>query len=82
MLTKITTLFLVSNIEDDVDRTKYRFEYNLVRADGIGTFSEIINLVSRGSAADLLSTSVRDCELPELTARIKLVLGRKMHCLN
>lgn len=71
IVTKITALFLISNIEDDVDRTRYRFEYNLVRADGIGTFAEVINSISRGSAADLLSIAVRDCELPELTNRIK-----------
>ena len=42
MVTKFATLFLVANIEDDVDRTRYRYEYRLVRADGIGVYADII----------------------------------------
>lgn len=42
MVTKFTALFLVSSIEDDVERTRYRFEHELVRADGIGDFSQTI----------------------------------------
>jgi hypothetical protein len=71
MVTKFTTLFLVSNIEDDVERTRYRFEYKLVRADGIGDFASAISEISTGSAADYLSVSVRDKEVTELIAKSK-----------
>ena len=43
LVVKLTTLFLVSNIEEDVDRTRYRYEYRLVRADGLGDYSQVIN---------------------------------------
>ena len=71
MITKLTALFLISNIEDDIDRTKYRYEYLLVRADGIGEYSNTINSVITGSTADLLSHPVRDNEMSELASKAK-----------
>ena len=71
MITKLTALFLISNIEDDIERTRYRYEYQLVRADGIGEFSNTINSIITSSAADLLSNPVRDNEMSELVSKAK-----------
>lgn len=70
MVTKTTTLFLVANIEDDVERTRYRYEYQMVRADGIGEYSDIISDIATGSAADYLPRCVRDVEIVELNSKL------------
>ena len=70
MVTKFTTLFLVANIEDDVERTRYRYEYRLVRADGIGEYADIITDISIGSAANYLPRCVRDVEIVELNSKL------------
>lgn len=71
MVVKITALFLVSNIEENTDRTRYRYEYQLVRADGIGDFSKIIIEIITGSAADYLVHEVSSTEKIELQSRWK-----------
>ena len=70
MVTKFFTLFFVANIEDDVERTRYRYEYRLVRADGIGEYADIINDIATGSAADYLPRCVRDVEIVELNSKL------------
>lgn len=70
MVTKFTTIFLVANIDDDVDRTRYRFEHQLVRADGIGEFAQAINSISTGSPADYLPATVCEREIVELNSKI------------
>ena len=70
MVTKFATLFLVANIEDDVDRTRYRYEYRLVRADGIGVYADIITDIAIGSAANYLPRCVRDVEIVELNSKL------------
>ena len=70
MVTKITAVFLVENIEDDVDRTRYRFEYQLVRADGVGEFAQVINSITTGSTADYLPDTVCSTEIVELNSKI------------
>ena len=81
MVTKLIALFLVANIEDDVDRTRYRYEYQLIRADGIGTFAEVIGQLLTGSAADLISSSLRDREVAEMTQKCKDTVWQKK-CLE
>lgn len=68
-LTKTINLFLVSAINDDNDRTRYRQEYNLVRANAIGDFTKSIDEILTGPPAQLLSTEIRDFELKELVQR-------------
>ncbi len=68
-LTKTINLFLVAAINDDNDRTRYRQEYNLVRANAIGDFAKSIDEILTGPPAQLLSSSIRDFELKELTQR-------------
>lgn len=71
MVTKFTTLFFVANIADDVERTRYRYEYRLVRADGLGDYSEIIGEIATGSAADFIPRCVRDVEIVELNSKMQ-----------
>jgi len=68
-ITKVISLFLVSAINEDKERTKYRHEHFLARANGIGDFSKIIDEVVTGPSAQILSSSIRDYELKELTQR-------------
>ena len=68
-LTKIINLFLVAAINDDNDRTRYRQEYNLVRANAIGDFAKSIDEILTGPPAQLISSSIRDFELKELMQR-------------
>lgn len=70
LLTKFTAIFLVENIEDDVERTRYRFEYQLVRADGIGEFAQAINSIATGSPADYLPSTVCEMEIVQLNSKI------------
>lgn len=69
-LTKLISLFLVSSITEDVDRSRYRHEYLLVRANGIGDFSKTIDEVLSGPSSDLIQSSIRDHECKELTQRL------------
>jgi len=69
LLTKTINLFLVAVINDDNDRTKYRQEYNLVRANSIGDFAKSIDEVLTGPPAQLLASEIRDFELKELVQR-------------
>ncbi len=69
MVTKMVTLFLVGNIKNDIDRTRYRYEYNLVRADGIGDYCKAISSISTGNFSNLLPKEIQSTEILELTCR-------------
>lgn len=71
MVVKFTALFLVSNIEEDIDRTRYRYEYRLVRADGIGDFSQVITELITSGAADFLVPDVAFTEKVEIQSKWK-----------
>lgn len=71
MVVKFTALFFVSNIEEDVDRTRYRYEYRLVRADGIGDFSHVITEIITSGAADHLVPDVAFTEKVEIQSKWK-----------
>ena len=68
-LTKMISLYLVASINEDTERTKYRQEYQLVRANAIGDFSKIIDEILTGPPAQLLTSKIRDFEIKELTQR-------------
>jgi hypothetical protein len=68
-LTKNITLFLVSAINEDSERTKYRYQYNLCRANALGDFSKAIDDIVIGPASQLITSNIRDYELKELTQR-------------
>lgn len=67
--TKIVALYLTSAINEDSERTRYRQEYNLVRANAVGDFAKSIDDILTGPSAQLLSSTIRDYELKELTQR-------------
>jgi hypothetical protein len=71
LLTKSVALFLVATINEDPDRTQYRLEHGLVRANAIGDFSKAIEDIVIGPAAQQISSAIRDYELKELTQRAK-----------
>jgi energy-coupling factor transporter ATP-binding protein EcfA2 len=68
-LTKTIALYLVSTINEDGDRTQYRLEHSLVRANAIGDFSKVIEEIVIGPAAQQISSAIREHELKELTQR-------------
>lgn len=68
-VTRVVTIFFISCIRDDVERTRYRFEYTLVHADGIGEFSSVLSNVLTGNTPNLLPGDVQDNEVKELTIR-------------
>ncbi len=43
---KIITCVIVSSLKDDSERTKYHYEYKMVRANGLGDWSSIIDEIS------------------------------------
>ena len=68
-LTKVISLYLVTCINDDSDRSRYRFEYTLARANAIGEFSKVIDEIITGPSSQLLTSQIRDLELKELNQR-------------
>ncbi len=68
-VTKLISLFLVSAINDDNERSRYRQEYLLVRGNAIGDFSKSIDEVLTGPSAQLLTSEIRDFEFKEMTQR-------------
>lgn len=70
-ITKNIALFLVAALNEDNDRTQYRIEHSLVRANSIGDFSKAIEDIVIGPAAQRLSSDIRDYELKELSQRAR-----------
>lgn len=70
MLTKTVTAGLVAALEDDPDRHRYRQLHRLVRADGIGEWTEAIDEMLTGPASTVLADAARD-EQKDLTQRVK-----------
>jgi energy-coupling factor transporter ATP-binding protein EcfA2 len=68
-LSKTVALYLVASINEDSDRTQYRLEHNLVRANAIGDFSKAIEEILVGPAAQKISSTIRDYEQKELIQR-------------
>lgn len=68
MLTKLIAAGLVSAIEDDRDRSRYRFLYSAVRANGIGDWAKIVGETLRGPALQHLNVKAR-IEQRELTQK-------------
>lgn len=70
MVLKITAAGLISAIEDDRDRHRYRQLHRLVRADGLGEWSSAIDDVLSGPASQYLLPAART-EQKELTQNLK-----------
>jgi len=69
-IVKIIALGIVASIADDKDRNRYRLEYALVRADGIGDWAKIIEDALAGPASQYLLYEAR-IEQVELTQMCK-----------
>jgi NB-ARC domain len=70
LITKLTTVALVSAILNDKERHRYRYFHRLVRADGIGEWSEVLDATLTGPASQFLQRQAR-VEQRELTQRCK-----------
>lgn len=88
MVTKIVAGFLVANLNDDLDRTRYRMEHTLVHADGIGEYADVISSLLTGNASNSLPREVQVLEMLELTSRAskipwaKNALDQLQQCLS
>jgi hypothetical protein len=69
-ITKLTTVAMVSAILNDKERHRYRYLHRLVRADGIGEWSEVLDATLTGPASQFLQRQAR-VEQRELTQRCK-----------
>lgn len=70
LIVKITSLFLIANLNEDKDRNRYRHLYRITRAGGIGDFSQVIMEILSGPASGNLSSAISDYELIELNNKI------------
>ena len=67
-LAKTIVLGLLAGIDDDTQRNRYRLLYSLVRANGIGDWSLVVEDATSGPASQFL-TSEAQAERLELTHR-------------
>ncbi|MDQ3621486.1 MAG: hypothetical protein M3463_03230 [Verrucomicrobiota bacterium] len=67
---KTTTLGIIAAITDDSDRNRYRLEHGIVRADGIGEWTRILEDALTGPASQYLLVEART-EQTELTKLCK-----------
>ena len=58
-VTKLVTAMLVGSINDDKDNSRYALEYELVRADGIGSWVDVLQKVCIGTPALLLDEQAK-----------------------
>ena len=56
-LYKLTVLGLLATMDQETDRQQYRLEHMLVRADGIGTWTEVISDLVSGPASGAVNGS-------------------------
>lgn len=67
-LVKLTCAGFISALCDDTDRHKYRLGHRLVRADGIGEWSAVLDEILNGPASQCLQIEAKS-EQRELTQR-------------
>jgi hypothetical protein len=67
-LCKLTVVGLLAALEEDDDRGKYRLEYELVRADGVGDWITALDAILVGPPSQNLIREFRD-EQRQLTER-------------
>jgi hypothetical protein len=68
LVTKIATAGMCAAVQEDSDRHRYALLHRLVRADGIGVWSQVLDEVVNGPTSRLLSAEVQ-VEKRELSAR-------------
>ena len=63
LIVKLTTAGLVAVLQDDVDRHKYNHLYQLVRADGIGDWAQVLDALLIGPSSQLLPSQARTAQI-------------------
>jgi hypothetical protein len=71
MLTKTVTSAIISGISNDLDRNQYRLLHRVVRADGIGEWSSVLDDALTGVPSQFLQSAIRDYEQRELTQKVE-----------
>ena len=71
LTSKLITAAAVAAVDDDLDRTRYGFEYRLLRADGIGEWERVLSELLTGPANALLRPETRP-HIFELTENSRL----------
>ena len=68
LLCKVATAGMCAAVEEDSDRHRYAALYRLVRADGIGTWAQVLDEVVNGPSSRLLSAEMQE-DKRQLSAR-------------
>jgi hypothetical protein len=68
MVCKIITLGIVASIGDSRDNHRYRLNYELVRADGLGTWAKVVNESIVGPSAQYIYEDARE-DVRQLTEK-------------
>lgn len=68
LVTKLATVAMIAAIEEDSGRRRYRLEYDLVRADGVGAYGSTLQSLVTGRGRSLLRQEA-GAELTDLTAK-------------
>ena len=76
MVVKIVGAGMIAAIDDDRERHRYRYMHRLVRSDGIGDWSAVVDEILVGTASQHLTEQAR-VEQSELTS--KNLLGSWQH---
>ena len=69
MITKTIISGMISSVIDDKNRNRYRLSHRVVRADGIGEWSSVLDDLLTGLASQFLDSDVRMNEMHELTVK-------------
>jgi hypothetical protein len=67
---KLTTAAFVASIDDDRERHRYRLLHSLIRADGIGDWSRVLDDALTGPAAPHMAAAVKEEDRRALTERL------------
>lgn len=72
MLTKTVVLGLISAIVDEKDRNRYRLQHRIVRADGLGEWSAVLDEILTGVASHYLYADISSNEQLELNQKTEI----------
>lgn len=81
MVTKILVVELLTALEDDRERHRYSLEYELVRADGIGKWAEVLDQAVSGPASQHLNpggATLSGRSLKALSQEMKAGSGKQL----
>lgn len=62
LITKVTVCAVLSGMTDDRDRNRYGLLHDLVRADGIGSWTSVMDLALTGPSAQFLKDEFKDLQ--------------------